>query len=181
MPLFYKLEKWTFRSADKLNIVSAGFLSYIKKIVPNLSLSTYTNGVDEMFLNHNFLTKQSNPKPIILYTGNIGDGQGLHKIIPYAANDLKNMQFRLIGDGSAIGLLTDNYLFKCQNNVKIIKPVLRTKLINEYQKADILFLHLNDYEAFQKVLPSKFLNMQRQANQYLLVYLDMLQNFYMTR
>ena len=65
------------------------------------------------------------------------------------------MQFRLIGDGSAIGLLTDNYLFKCQNNVKIIKPVLRTKLINEYQKADILFLHLNDYEAFQKVLPSK--------------------------
>ena len=31
----------------------------------------------------------------------------------------------------------------------------KQKLIKEYLNADILFLHLNDYEAFQKVLPSK--------------------------
>ena len=31
----------------------------------------------------------------------------------------------------------------------------REALIKEYLAADILFLHLNDYEAFKKVLPSK--------------------------
>ena len=155
MPLFYKLEKWTFQSADKLNIVSAGFSDYIRRIAPNVSLSTYTNGIDEMFLKNDFLVKKINPKPLILYTGNIGDGQGLHRIIPNVANELKDIQFRLIGDGSARELLIKDYLFKLQNNIEILKPVLRSELINEYQKADVLFLHLNDYKAFHKVLPSK--------------------------
>jgi glycosyltransferase involved in cell wall biosynthesis len=155
MPPIYQLEKWTFRSADKLNVVSAGFSDYIRKVAPNSALSTYTNGVDEMFLKKNFSIKKIKSKPLILYTGNIGDGQGLHKIIPGAANALKDIQFRLIGDGSARELLIDNYLFKLQNNIEILKPVLRNELINEYQNADILFLHLNDYKAFHKVLPSK--------------------------
>tara|TARA_Y100000389_G_scaffold61973_1_gene58010 strand:+ start:1844 stop:3010 length:1167 start_codon:yes stop_codon:yes gene_type:complete len=155
MPLFYKLEKWTFQSADKLNIVSAGFSDYIRRIAPNVSLSTYTNGIDEMFLKNDFLIKKINPKPLILYIGNIGDGQGLHRIIPNVANELKDIQFRLIGDGSARELLIKDYLFKLQNNIEILKPVLRSELINEYQKADVLFLHLNDYKAFHKVLPSK--------------------------
>jgi glycosyltransferase involved in cell wall biosynthesis len=155
MPLFYKLEKWTFQSADKLNIVSAGFSDYIRRIAPNVSLSTYTNGIDEMFLKNDFLIKNINPKPLILYIGNIGDGQGLHRIIPNVANELKDIQFRLIGDGSARELLIKDYLFKLQNNIEILKPVLRSELINEYQKADVLFLHLNDYKAFHKVLPSK--------------------------
>src|SRR5690606_27667563 len=29
------------------------------------------------------------------------------------------------------------------------------ELITAYQEADVLFLHLNDYDAFRKVLPSK--------------------------
>ena len=155
MPIFYRLEKWTFQSADKLNIISVGFSDYIKKITPNLTPSTYTNGVDEMFLKNDFSIKKIKPKPLILYTGNIGDGQGLHKIIPGAANALKDVQFRLIGEGSARKLLIDNNLFKLQNNIEVLKPVLRKELINEYQNADILFLHLNDYKAFHKVLPSK--------------------------
>ena len=40
-------------------------------------------------------------------------------------------------------------------NVEFLNPVLRDDLMDEYQNADILFLHLNDYKAFQKVLPSK--------------------------
>ena len=155
MPIFYGLEKWTFKSANKLNIVSAGFLNYIEKIAPKQSISTYTNGVDEMFIKNDFLSKKNSSKPLILYAGNIGDGQGLHKIIPDIANLLKDFQFKLIGDGSAKKLLIDHDLFKSQNNIKILKPVLRNELIKEYQHADILFLHLNDYNAFHKVLPSK--------------------------
>ena len=155
MPIFYKLEKWTFCSADKLNVISAGFLDHFKRFMPNLSPSVYTNGVDEIFFKKNFSINQTKSKPLILYAGNIGDGQGLHKIIPLVANKLKDIQFRLIGDGSALNLLKDSFSFKSQTNIEILKPILRDELINEYKKADILFLHLNDYEAFQKVLPSK--------------------------
>ena len=92
---------------------------------------------------------------MVLYSGNIGDGQGLHKIIPKVAYEFQNVQFRIIGDGSAKKLLTNNSLLKLQKNIEILNPILRDKLINEYREADILFLHLNDYNAFNKVLPSK--------------------------
>jgi glycosyltransferase involved in cell wall biosynthesis len=41
------------------------------------------------------------------------------------------------------------------SNVQLLPPVSRDELIDAYKSADVLFLHLNDYEAFKKVLPSK--------------------------
>ena len=154
-PIFFLLEKWTFRSAHKINIVSEGFMKHFEKLTPNLYPSVHTNGIDEIFISNNFLVKSKNSKPVVLYAGNIGIGQGLHKIIPYVANELKNIQFKVIGDGRALKLLTNNHLFKSQNNIELLSPILRTDLIYEYQKADILFLHLNNLKAFSKVLPSK--------------------------
>ena len=40
-------------------------------------------------------------------------------------------------------------------NVELLDPVSREKLIGYYNDSDFLFLHLNDLEAFKKVLPSK--------------------------
>ena len=40
-------------------------------------------------------------------------------------------------------------------NIKIYKPISRDKLIDIYCSADILFVHLNNLKAFEKVLPSK--------------------------
>ena len=40
-------------------------------------------------------------------------------------------------------------------NVEILKPINRFELIKHYQEADILFVHLNNYNSFKKVLPSK--------------------------
>jgi glycosyltransferase involved in cell wall biosynthesis len=41
------------------------------------------------------------------------------------------------------------------DNVELLPPMKREQLIEAYQAADVLFLHLNDYDAFKKVLPSK--------------------------
>ena len=41
------------------------------------------------------------------------------------------------------------------HNVVLKNPISRKELQNEYNNADYLFLHLNDYPAFRKVLPSK--------------------------
>ena len=40
------------------------------------------------------------------------------------------------------------------NNVNYISPINREDLILYYLKSDILFIKLNDYTAFKKVLPS---------------------------
>jgi len=92
----------------------------------------------------------------IVYAGNIGEGQGLHKIIPQAAIQLGNQfQFTVIGDGGAKNLLKMEIARLGLENVLIKEPVKRTELIKAYNRASYLFLHLNDYDAFKKVLPSK--------------------------
>ena len=40
-------------------------------------------------------------------------------------------------------------------NIELLDAVDRSELIDIYAKADILFLHLNDFLSFRKVLPSK--------------------------
>ena len=51
------------------------------------------------------------------------------------------------------------------SNVEILNPVARDALMDVYRQADVLFLHLNAYKVFHKVLPSKiFICRHRQAN-----------------
>ena len=91
----------------------------------------------------------------ILYAGNIGAGQGLHKIIPSLASELKDKYYiKIIGDGGKLGKLKKEPKHKL-DNVIFVKPMIREKPLEEYKNADILFLHLNDYLCFEKVLPSK--------------------------
>ena len=156
MPVFYWLERKTFLAANKLNIVSPGFVPHMREIAADLRLSLFTNGIDREFLNEDFTTKTRNAIPLVLYAGNIGDGQGLHHIIPEVALALhEEVEFRLIGDGGKRRLLERYLDEKSICNVKILNPIPRTKLVIEYRNADILFLHLNDFKAFRKVLPSK--------------------------
>jgi hypothetical protein len=113
-----------------------------------------------MFLNHAVETEpgwgETGGIRTILYAGNIGDGQGLYKIIPRAAHLLgEGYRFIVYGDGGQRGLL-DNELARLKvGNVRILQPIPRSELILAYCKADYLFIHLNDYNAFEKVLPSK--------------------------
>lgn len=80
----------------------------------------------------------------------------MHNIVPRLAKKLEGRaKFRLIGGGGRFRQLEDALAKSGCTNVVIEAPVARTELIRAYQKADVLFLHLNDYEAFRKVLPSK--------------------------
>ena len=65
------------------------------------------------------------------------------------------MQFKLYGDGGRKTQLLAALDEQGVNNVELCTPVNRKELITIYQQADILFLHLNNYDAFLKVLPSK--------------------------
>jgi glycosyltransferase involved in cell wall biosynthesis len=92
----------------------------------------------------------------VLYAGNLGEGQGLHAILPALAKKLYGrVVFRVIGDGGRKEALHRALAEAGVENVVLLPPVKRDTLIQEYLKADVLFLHLNDYDAFKKVLPSK--------------------------
>lgn len=154
IPIFKKIEKYTINSANHINLVSKGFENYFKNINNKIAYSFYTNGIDDVFLKYDFTKDKKNKKVIITYAGNIGEGQGLEKIIPDMARKLGNKyEIYIIGDGGRKKALIEN--LKEINNVKLFDPVSRIKLLEIYKNCDILFLHLNDYEAFKKVLPSK--------------------------
>ena len=153
---FKFIELWTFRKADRINVVSAGFLPHLKRVVPNKKPSVLTNGIDYEFLAGNFSHNCQNKLPLVVYAGNMGDGQGLHRVIPPIAQMLEGQSvFRLIGDGGRKLALVEALAKRGLQNVEVYSPVSRAALFKHYCEADVLFLHLNDYSAFRKVLPSK--------------------------
>lgn len=150
------IEHYTFRRASHINLVSKGFGPYFAKYT-NASQSFYTNGIDSIFINSKADTTKvsTSDKKTIVYAGNIGQGQGLDKVIPEAAKRLPNYHFIIIGDGGTKNLLTEAVEREALTNVELRDPVKRDELLTIYQKADFLFLHLNSYKAFERVLPSK--------------------------
>ena len=157
LPLIKFIERKTVQQADRINLVSPGFIAYFKKIRDDIEYRTFTNGIDDIFIDTDYhLTDGDRDGKIILYAGNIGNGQGLDHIVPAAAAKLgAGWQFWIIGDGGARKALEHGLERLGINNVTLINPVDQARLIDYYRRADVLFLHLNDYPAFKKVLPSK--------------------------
>jgi hypothetical protein len=158
LPILKLIEKLTFNYATHINLISEGFKEYFV-YYNSAEYTFFSNGIDEEFLlesNKKHFHYSNNSKKKIVYAGNIGEGQGLHKIIPQAAKLLgENYEFLIIGDGGAKKLLELEIEKLKVNNVIIKSPIDRSELKQIYYKCDYLFLHLNDYNAFRKVLPSK--------------------------
>ena len=168
-PVFASLERWTIRRADKVNLVSPGFAEYFSTRYPGQSFSFFTNGIDDEFLevaspDVSVSAADEDARPLadarpltVVYAGNVGEGQGLHAIVPEIARRIgPDVRFQIIGDGGRKRALEVALSSAGVTNVELLPPVNRKKLIEAYRKADVLFLHLNDYDAFKKVLPSKF-------------------------
>lgn len=159
-PIFSLVEGYSFRRASKINLVSRGFAGYFQARHPKAELSWFTNGID-----NEFLIKEAKPEVHkadregmlqILYAGNLGEGQGLHFIVPKMAKVLAGKaEITIIGDGGRKPQLLAAIEAEGVKNVFIVDPLPRSELISRYLAADVLFLHLNDYPAFKKVLPSK--------------------------
>lgn len=161
-PFFSVFEKLAVSRADKVNLVSAGFSEYFSTRYPQQRFSYFTNGIDDEFLaaaptRISVLRGVADERPLtVLYAGNLGEGQGLHKLIPELAKKMgSRVHFRIIGDGGRKRALEVALLECGVTNVELSPPIKRDELLEAYRGADVLFLHLNDYEAFKKVLPSK--------------------------
>lgn len=155
LPVLNQIEKRVFNYAKHINLISEGFKPYFDQY-KKATYTTYPNGIDPEFLQLPPSEPQAGLKKTIVYAGNIGEGQGLHIIVPQAARELgDDYTFIIIGDGGAKQKLVDGLKNLNVKNVELRNPVKRDELLRIYQDADFLFLHLNDYDAFKKVLPSK--------------------------
>ncbi|HVO48305.1 MAG TPA: glycosyltransferase family 4 protein [Steroidobacteraceae bacterium] len=165
--LFSPIESWTLRRADRVNLVSPGFAPYFRERYGDRDFAAFTNGIDAEFLaaapaivtraSQTGATGASQPGiATILYAGNIGEGQGLHEILPPLAAALRGRaRFIVIGDGGRRELLQSEIARSGVDSVELRPPVPRTELIAAYHAADVLLLHLGRHAAFEKVLPSK--------------------------
>lgn len=155
LPVLKYIEYKTFSAAKHINLISAGFKPYFGKY-PKPAYSFYSNGVDDEFINMDKSGDTKNEIKRIIYAGNIGEGQGLHIIIPEAAKALEGKyEFVIVGDGGAKAKLLSELERLKVTNVQMIDPVKRSDLMKLYDESDFFFIHLNDYDAFKKVLPSK--------------------------
>ena len=156
------LERYALTRAATVNVVSGGFLDYLRRRYPRQRLVNFSNGIDEEFLAAAPAARRPSPRPAgpgtltVVYAGNIGEGQGLEQLVPPLAERLgPRVQFRIIGDGGRRAQLEASLEARGLSNVTVLDPVGRGQLIEEYRRADVLLLHLNAYQAFEKVLPSK--------------------------
>lgn len=154
---FAGLERFCMWRAVKVNLVSPGFLPYFQSRYPTHSFSLFPNGVDVEFKAPLPSTGAEVERPLcVVYAGNIGDGQGLHSILPALALELRGrVHFQIIGDGGRLIELRQALAAAGADNVELLQPVERSVLLDIYREADVLFLHLNDFKAFRRVLPSK--------------------------
>jgi glycosyltransferase involved in cell wall biosynthesis len=158
-PPLSAVERWTMRRADRINLVSRGFEGYFVSRYPDRSYTWFTNGIDDEFLRADWPpeeTLSADRSLLVVYAGNIGEGQGLHAILPQLAKRLSDrVRFMVIGDGGRRELLLELLRQAGAHNVEVLPPMPRAALLKTYLSADVLFLHLNAHAAFEKVLPSK--------------------------
>ena len=85
-PVLSAIERYTFSQASCINLVSEGFKDYFVQRYPDVDYRWFTNGIDKEFLSASTNLENnasSEDKVTVLYAGNIGEGQGLHVILPY--------------------------------------------------------------------------------------------------
>lgn len=151
-----KIENYALNSCSSLSINSEGFYNYFKMHYPDKEIDIFTNGIDNKFLLQSWKRNNFEKKINVLYAGNLGNGQALHKIIPELVKLLNdNIKFKIIGSGNKKKLLYKKLEKLKIHNYQLIAPVSQEILINEYLNSNILFLHLDALDVYKSVLPSK--------------------------
>jgi hypothetical protein len=150
----YYFENPTLMNAKHINCNSIGFKSSIPVEFKG-TISFYPNGIDDEFIRWKQNDSLKESPRIICYAGNIG-GQGLEKIIPKIAKILEaSHHFIIIGEGASKTKLEEEIVKYKLSNVELLAAMPRKQLLEYYKNAHYLFLHLNNYKSFEKVLPSK--------------------------
>jgi glycosyltransferase involved in cell wall biosynthesis len=149
-----------YRKADGIIVVSPGVKkNLITKGFKPEHIEVVHNWCNEKSMRPAQSQKNTRGKPFtILYAGNIGIGQSLETVVEvasYLQDRGRNIHFRLIGYGVEVDELKNRILELKLNNIEIIPSVPINEISLEYDKADVLLIHLKDVKLFEITIPSK--------------------------
>lgn len=145
-------------SARTVSVTSPSHQRYLDRAYGKAGIRVIPNGIDTLFQQHKYPAvyhRQGEPLRV-LYAGNLGLGQSLHLVLPeLAARTRGRVQWRIVGDGAQRQQLAEALARKGVDNVELIHSVPRARLLDHYDWANVLFLHLAPKPAMRRVVPSK--------------------------
>lgn len=162
--VFEALEKFAYRTANKISVISDGFVkNLVKKGVREDKIALIPNWVDVNFIrplpkeNNAFrIAHQLEGKFLVLYSGNIARTQGIETVIDAAARlqHIPDIVFAIVGEGKALHELEEYRQYLRANNVQLLPFQQRKDLPQMLAAADIgLVLQKENVIDFN--LPSK--------------------------
>ncbi|HEK9101199.1 glycosyltransferase family 4 protein [Bacillus pfraonensis] len=165
LSIAYGLEKFLYRSADRIIVNSEGFIPYIElKGIPRGIISFMPNSLTEkelkMVTHQPAMDAKKQEHITVIYTGNIGLAQDIRKLIDVAEH-LKNyehIKFKIIGYGFKSYEVAEVIKRKSLSNIQIVKAKSRSATLKEVAKAHIAYVSLVDEKVFQTVLPGKIID-----------------------
>ncbi len=162
--VFEGLEKFAYRTAHTISVISDGFVENLEsKGVPSSKLTCIPNWVDPGFIRP--LPKENNPfrtangldgKFVVLYAGNIALTQGLETVIKAAVKlrHVPEIAFAIVGEPKAIEKLKQQCEIYGADNVKLLPFQPREKLPEMLAAADVgLIVQKRNVVSFN--MPSK--------------------------
>ncbi|AFY55191.1 glycosyltransferase [Rivularia sp. PCC 7116] len=145
--IFSILEKFAYRSADKISVIADGFVdNLVSKNVAADKIVQIPNWVDVNFIRP--MPKESNAfraehkldnKFVVLYSGNIALTQGLETVVKAASQlrDIKDIAFVIVGEAKGLQRLQEECNECGADNVLLLPFQPRERLPEMLAAADI--------------------------------------------
>ncbi len=163
-----RMAKRIYSGCEKIFITSKGYENSLVEIgVPNDKIEYWPQYAEEFYkpirlseISSDSLKLESDGKFNILFTGNIGDAQGLDVLVETACilkeKNVSNVVFSLVGDGRH----KDKLLHNIEKNeikeyFKIYQRIPATMISDISAQSDALFISLAKNDLFSLVLPAK--------------------------
>jgi colanic acid biosynthesis glycosyl transferase WcaI len=158
-----RLERWLYRSARLVIVVSEEFIGHIEKAgVPRERIVFVPNGVDVdgALANAQPAPEAARPVPGVVtvsYVGTHGMCQGLSTIVNVAEQlrEDPSIRFLFVGEGAEKELVKQKATHLGLDNCVFLDAVPREQVASIYRDSDICLVPLIDRPVFRTVLPSK--------------------------
>jgi len=150
-----------YRKVDALTVLSPGFRkNLISKGVLEDKVEIVYNWCNEkeMTLVDHSKLRDANQPFTVLFAGNMGKAQALDSVLDAALvlrQQERNIRFRFIGKGVEVERLKQYQEKLHLKNVEFGAAVPLTQVHWEFEKADVLLVHLQDQKLFEITIPSK--------------------------
>ena len=158
------LGRFIYRNSSEISVISPGFrANLIEKGVPPQKIQVISDWVDSE-LYHPAERDPAQAEELglagkfnVMFAGNIGVAQGLDSVLEAAVltQDIKNLQYVLVGDGVELQRLKDVAREREIHKVRFLGRFPVEAMSGLYAHADVLLVHLKDDPLFRITIPHK--------------------------